>query len=82
MGFECYIESSLVGSYIIFINIFFYSVVIQQVIIFYEIFDVVIDVLIVFWGDGIVCKVILNGDESIYFFNIVDVNLILIYILV
>lgn len=78
-GSECYIESSSAGSYTIFINIPPYSVATQQVTTPYEISDAATDVPIVLRGDGIACKAIPNGDESIHFLNTADANLISTY---
>lgn len=78
-GSECYIESSSAGSYTIFINTPPYSVATQQVTTPYEISDAATDVPIVLRGDGIACKAIPNGDESIHFLNTADANLISTY---
>lgn len=78
-GSECYIESSSAGSYTIFINTPPYSVATQQVTTPYEISDAATDVPIVLRGDGIACKALPNGDESIHFLNTADANLISTY---
>ncbi|MFB4225503.1 fimbrial protein [Escherichia fergusonii] len=75
-GSECYIESNSAGDYTMLINAPTYTVVTRQVTSPQEMADAVKDVPIVLRGDGIGCKAIPNGDETVHFLNTADAGLI------
>ncbi|EAC1420436.1 TPA: fimbrial protein [Escherichia coli] len=75
-GSECYIESNSAGGYTMLINTPTYNVVTREVTNPQEMADATKDVPITLRGDGVACKAIPNGDETIHFLNTADAGLI------